>query len=111
MKTWLFAVVRNVARKERRRVFRDAGRRASVTESQDVPVENGEPLENTRRRAVLQAAIAGLPERQRELLQLVVHRECTLEEAARILRIRLGSARTHYHRAKAALRDRLDENL
>ena len=58
-------------------------------------------------RGTLQA-MARLPKRQAELVQLVFAQDLTLEDAAQVMGISIGSARTHYARAKASLRDALN---
>ena len=51
--------------------------------------------------------LALLSRRQRELLHLVFYQELTVEEAGCVLHISVGTARTHYERGKARLRELL----
>ena len=110
MKTWLFGVIRRTAaeRRRRRAVREWALGRWRFARPDPVPPATPESLasrdEEIRR---LRAALAELPRRQREVISLVCYADSTVEEAARVLDISLGSARTHYHRAKAALRSKL----
>src|SRR2546428_11222279 len=57
----------------------------------------------------LARAPARLPARQREGLHLGFYRDLTIAEAATLLGIALGTARTHYERGQAALRPLLEE--
>ena len=57
----------------------------------------------------LRVSLRALPARQRELLHLVLYQELSLEEAAQVVGISVGSVRTHYHRAKIRLRRMLGE--
>jgi RNA polymerase sigma-70 factor, ECF subfamily len=103
-KTWLFAVVRRTAADRRRRQLVASfglGRLFARTPSPTVaPVEEAD-------RARVRAALAQLAPRQREVLDLVFYHELTIEEAARVMGVALGSARVHYERGKKNLREKL----
>lgn len=110
LKTWLFGVVRNTALRLHRR---NRQRLALVSRFSAQPppgsAHNGESFADGEDHAAV-AALAGLPRRQRDVLELVIYSEFTLEECAQVLGISLGSARTHYHRAKAAIRAKLEQD-
>jgi RNA polymerase sigma-70 factor (ECF subfamily) len=108
-KTWLFGVIRRTAAEHRRqRLLRrmvPLGPRERARES-----AWGDPaaeLERTESVAVLLAALRALPARQREVLHLVFYQDLTIREAADVLGISIGTARTHYERGKERLRDLL----
>jgi RNA polymerase sigma-70 factor (ECF subfamily) len=68
-----------------------------------------ELLEAAERTRLLREALGRLPERQREVLHLVFYQGMTVGEAADVMEVRVGTARTHYARAKRALRTELSE--
>jgi RNA polymerase sigma factor (sigma-70 family) len=113
-KTWLFGVIRRTAAERRRsRWLRSlAGLRWHDSRPSPAPIPSPESLvgagETSRS---LREALQALPARQREVIHLVFYQELTVEEAARVLGISLGSARTHYHRGKAGLRTRLTREV
>jgi len=108
-RTWLFGVIRRVAAGERRR--------ALIRRLVPLALAGGEPEDAAPRAdlaliedetvAALREALTALPARQREVLHLVFYQELTIEEAARVMHVSLGTARTHYERGKASLRRRL----
>ncbi|MFF6971859.1 MULTISPECIES: RNA polymerase sigma factor [Streptomyces] len=58
-------------------------------------------------RPKLRRALAGLPAEERELLLLVSWEELTPTEAAAVVGIPAGTARSRLHRARGRLRERL----
>ena len=109
-KTWLFAVIRRTAAERRRSGWLRALTAARWLDGRPAPapIRTPESLAGEAEASrALRTALQALPERQREVLHLVFYQDLTLEEAARILGISLGSARTHYHRGKASLQKRL----
>ena len=66
-----------------------------------------EIVQTNERRRVVRAAIANLPERQREILVLYDIQGCKYEEIAFILGINVGTVKSRLNRARKSLRDRL----
>lgn len=104
---WLYGVARNTVAAERRRSAREsrlnhrvAGRR--LLDADDIArLEDKLVAENDGRRAL--AALAGLPDGERALLELIVVDQLTVAEAAKALGIRQVTARVRLHRARKRL--------
>jgi RNA polymerase sigma-70 factor (ECF subfamily) len=107
MRTWFFGVVRRTAAEQRRRhaVRRLALVRWLAGRPVDDPAPTPESVssdgEASRR---LRALLSRLSPRQSEVLHLVFYQELTIEEAADVLHLPVGTARTHYERGKARLK-------
>jgi RNA polymerase sigma-70 factor (ECF subfamily) len=102
-KTWLFAVIRNTAASERRRSwirFLRLGGYQKEHEKDFQSADDGVALEGAERIELFRATLGRLPRRQREILHLVFYQDLTVEAAAKAMGVSLGSARTHYDRAK-----------
>lgn len=110
LKTWLFAVIRRTAAQHRRLTpFRRLFLAPLDGADPPAPGSTADRVEEEDRRRELVRALERLSRRQREVLLLVFYHGHTIEEAAAVLGIGLGSARTHYDRGKARLRELLGE--
>jgi RNA polymerase sigma-70 factor (ECF subfamily) len=101
VKTWLFSVIRFTAIGS----LAQANAILPISEDYDVP---DEVLSSEADRSP-EELIQLLPAKQREVLLLVFYHGLTLEKAAEVMEIGLGTVRTHYDRGKKNLR-KLIEN-
>ncbi len=108
-RAWLFGIARNAALDELRR----RGRLATlVTEPEaagDAAVEDG--AEVALRRTAVQAALATLPARERELVALKFHAGLSNGELARVLGVSESAAGTMLYRTMEKLRTACDVQL
>ena len=104
LKTFVFSVVQNLARSRYRRI---ASRlrlvQAAGTVAVDDAVQPIEPNEN----AAVWTAVQELPQRQRDIVELVFCRDMTIEAAAGVMGVTVGTGRAHYDRAKKTLKMKL----
>ncbi|MFF3518705.1 RNA polymerase sigma factor [Streptomyces sp. NPDC004393] len=102
---WLFGVARNVLSGHLRRAGRDAG---GPTPEVDDPWHAVDQRLDARALAPrLRRALADLPAEERELLLLVAWEQLTPSEAASVVGIPAGTARSRLHRARGRLREQL----
>ena len=106
LRTWLFGVIRHKARsrlrRERARELLGLRNAARIAAPAAAPPPDADVVASERR-AITRRALDQLPRRQREVVLLVFYHDMTLEEAADILEISVGSARVHYDRGKKRL--------
>jgi RNA polymerase sigma-70 factor, ECF subfamily len=102
-RAWLFGIARNAALDELRRRRRTA---TLVTDpSEDAPdAEHGDGAEVALRRTAVQAALAKLPAREREIVALKFHAGMSNAEVARVLGVSESNAGTLLYRTMEKLR-------
>jgi len=105
LKTFVFSVVQNLARNRFRRLATRMRLVQQAVPENDV-AELNEPVEHSG----LWRAVQDLPQRQRDIIELVFCRDLTIEEASRVMGVSTGTGRVHYDRAKKTLKDRLSND-
>ncbi len=102
--TWLYAIARNVAIDH----FRRSGREVPLETAADIPTGSTPEDEVVRTGDLerLAALLAGLGERERELLAFKYGAELTNREIARVTKLSESNVGTILHRAVATLRSR-----
>lgn len=100
-RTWLFSVIRLTAldhlrHRQKARLLPLEKENAYLT----LPDETAFSNEAEQQQAIFRQALAQLSPQQQALLHLVFYQDCTIQEAAEILQMQLGTARTHYQRGK-----------
>jgi len=104
---WLMRIVRNrclnrlAAVKARREML--AGSGMTLIEPASREPGPGEKAREDEQAATVRAAIAELPERQREAIALQVYSRMSYREIAKVLEMPINTVKTLIHRAKASL--------
>lgn len=115
LKGWLFQVVRNRCLDELRRrhdlpfsrLERDDDDGALLPGIEDTALPPEAIVEQQQLQQILQAAIAELPLKYREVVALRYSADLSFAEIGEVLGIPEATAKTHFHRAKPLLRDAL----
>lgn len=110
LRAWFFSVVRRTAWEQRRRRWGRELLFGRWLKQQPPSVPHPAPdevLSSSEENHALLRALVKLPARQREVLHLVFYQDLTIQEAAKVLNISLGTARTHFERGKTRLRSLL----
>jgi RNA polymerase sigma factor (sigma-70 family) len=107
---WLLGVATNVLRNLRRaqRRHRAALERLPREHSADFAVDVDERLDDERQMRATLRALRSLPRADQEVLALCVWQELTYEQASFALGIPVGTVRSRLSRARARLRELLD---
>jgi RNA polymerase sigma-70 factor (ECF subfamily) len=104
-------VVRRTALEERRKSWLRLERLRKwfdrITVGGTLAGEPGGILIESERAARLGTALRRLSKRQHEIVHLVFYQELSIQEAAAVLGMPVGTARTHYERGKTRLRTML----
>ena len=106
LKTWLFGVIGRTARARLRRDRLRALLGVTHASRIDTPAPATSPDDNavaSESRERMLAALGQLATRQREVLLLVFYHDLTVEEAAKVMGVSVGTARVHYQRGKQRL--------
>jgi RNA polymerase sigma-70 factor (ECF subfamily) len=107
-RTWFFGVIRHTSSEQRRRQWlRDTLLRRWFAGQPLRFSAAGDATDMRADTSLLRNALGRLPERQRQVLHLVFYQDLTVEEAADVLGVSLGTARTHFDRGKRRLRQLL----
>jgi len=110
-KTWFFAIIRYTAidyikAKAKRKTLRIEDQVGDLSMLQPT---TDSALDNRQLQLIFRQALAQLSPQQKQTLHLVFYQNCSIQEAADIMGIQVGTARTHYERGKNRLRQLLDK--
>lgn len=103
LRAWLFTILRNTFRSQRRKLGREVGDDGRFAEQVSTPAGQQGRIEMQE----LKAALDRLPTDQREALVLIGISGCSYEEAARICGVAEGTIKSRVNRARRRLAELL----
>jgi RNA polymerase sigma factor (sigma-70 family) len=104
---WLYGIATNLVGQYRREEFRQYRIRRVIVTDPDLPGHEDRVAADETARAVrgpLAAALAALPDDDRDVLLLIAWEQLTYEETARALGIPVGTVRSRLSRARSRIR-------
>ena len=106
LRAWLFVILKNVFRNDKRRAQHDMAYRSGL--ERDAPLVAPAQQDNHLVLTEVQQAFHQLTEDHREVLMLIAVEGLRYEEAATILHISVGTVKSRLSRARTALRALID---
>ncbi|NKB36030.1 MAG: sigma-70 family RNA polymerase sigma factor [Gammaproteobacteria bacterium] len=106
LRTWLFSVIRHLALRQSKKQYSFEGLKTKLSLFENTDSEGSDIVGQVNGKQVkdlVLKSIDALPLKQRQIVELVYYRGFTIAEAATVIGVGLGSARTHLHRAKKTL--------
>jgi RNA polymerase sigma factor (sigma-70 family) len=104
LKPWICTIARNIVRD----YFRKAKRSQTVSFEDIKDLHGHSDIEITRRRIIIQDALAKLAERDRILLTLAYYQGLNLNEVAEVMKMSENNVKVCIHRARKRLRKHLE---
>ena len=114
-KTWLFSVIRFTAvDMHRRKSSREKIKNRKINRKSDPKTLHSVPkaideIESKEQKKLLHQLVASLSPKQQEVVDLVFYHDLTLQDAAQVMDVTIGTARTHYARAKKLLKEAIQK--
>ena len=96
-KTWFFAIIRYTAID----YYKKEQRQSTLNLIEILPQST---TNDEEQQVIFQRALNQLSPKQSRILHLVFYQDLTIQEAAQVMGIQLGTARTHYKRGKQQLK-------